>query len=172
MPGESPLPRSFPPTAVTARQREVLRLRALGTPVPEIARQLGGVTESAVWKLLKRALIAQAAELRSTEAFETSLALQMIRYELLLSKWFPRAMALDKDAADVALKLMSQIADVNGFKSIRIMPGDGKQAGTPAAPQILVTSVLQRLEQLSERFAIEAPPLAARADQDEEVHLP
>lgn len=172
MPGESPIPRSFPPTAVTARQREVLRLRAIGTPVPEIAQKLGGVTESAVWKLLKRALAAQAAELRSTGAFETALAMQMVRYELLLSKWFPRAMSLDKDAADIALKIMGQIADVNGFKSLRIVPDPGGTANTPAAPQTLVTAVLERLEQLSDRFAITPPALEAGAPETEEVQLP
>lgn len=172
MPGNSPVPRSFAPTAVTARQREVLRLRALGTPVPEIARQLGGVTESAVWKLLKRALAAQAAELRSMEAFELALALQMMRYELLLSKWFPRAMSLDKDAADVALKIMSQIADVNGFKSLRIVPGQGRTGEPPIAPQTLVTAVLERLEQLSDRFAVSAPAIEAGQSETEEVQLP
>lgn len=165
MPGKSPLPRSFPPTAVTARQREVIRLRALGTPVPEIARRLGGVTESAVWKLLKRALAAQAAELRTTEAFEAALALHVARYEMLLSPWMPKAIALDKDAADVVLKILSQIADVSGFKSIKLVPDTGP-ADRVSAPAAMIASVLDRLEQLHERH--NAPPATIDGETVEE----
>jgi hypothetical protein len=48
------LPRSFPATAVTARHQEVIRLRALATPVPEFAKQLQ-MTPGAVSKQLRRA---------------------------------------------------------------------------------------------------------------------
>lgn len=144
------LPRSFSPSATTARQREIIRLMALGVKMPEIARQLGNITESAARKLGRRALVAQAAELRSMAGFEVALALHMVRYEMLLSVWMPKAVAGDDKAADLVGKWLGQIADINGFKQVlKGAPGDGDDAPAPAD---LVAGVLDRLEQLHERL--------------------
>jgi hypothetical protein len=123
---------------------------ALGVSFPKIAQELGNITESAARKLGRRALISQAADLRSAESFSAALALHMVRYELLLSVWFPKAMAGDDKAADLVGKYMSQIGDIQGFKT---MPRDtGGGDGDEPASADLVKMALDRLEQLHERM--------------------
>jgi len=144
------LPRTWSPSQTTARQREIIRLMALGVPMPRIAEQLGNITESAARKLGRRALIAQAADLRATGSFEAALSLYMIRIEMLLSVWLPRALGGDEKAADLCGKYLSQVADVHGFKT---MPRDFGQGGDDSpADADLVAQVLDRLEQLHVRL--------------------
>lgn len=146
----SELPRSWSPSQTTARQREIIRLMALGVSFPRIAEELGNITESAARKLGRRALISQAADLRSAESFAAALALHMTRYELLLSVWFPKAMAGDDKAADLVGKYMSQIGDIQGFKTMPREFGNGD--GDEPASADLVKMALDRLEQLHERL--------------------
>lgn len=144
------LPRSWSPSQTTARQREIIRLMALGVSMPNIARQLGNITESAARKLGRRALIAQAAELRATGSFEEALALYLLRVEMLIAVWLPKALAGDEKGADLTHKYLSMVADVQGFKT---MPRDfGAGDGDQPAPADLVAGVLDRLEQLSQRL--------------------
>lgn len=162
----SDLPRTWSPSQTTARQREIIRLMALGVPMPEIAKKLGNITESAARKLGRRALISQAADLRATGSFEAALALYMIRIEMLLSVWLPKALAGDEKAADLASKYLSQVADVNGFKT---MPRDFGQNGDDGpAGDDLVAAVLDRLEQLSQRLNPAATIDGEVIDEEEE----
>lgn len=171
----SELPRSWSPSAVTARQREVLRLLCLGVKYPEIAKQLGNITESAARKLGRRALVAQARELRSMEGFETSLALHMLRYDMLFATWFPKAVAGDEKAAQLVGTWMGQIADINGFKQILKsdqLGGDDSPAGAD-----LVAGVLDRLEQLHARHfgggeVIDGEFLDKEDGEEDEIQLP
>lgn len=161
----SDLPRSWSPSQTTARQYEIIRLMALGVSMPEIARRLGNITESAARKLGRRALIAQAADLRATGSFEAGLALYLYRYEMLLAAWFPKAMAGDEKAADLVGKYLVQIGRVSGYENITRDPGSGDDDG-PASPD-LVQSALDRLEQLSQRLNPAAPTIEGEVIDDE-----
>lgn len=144
------LPRSWSPSQTTARQREIIRLMAIGVPMPKIAEQLGNITESAARKLGRRALIAQAEDLRAAGAWEAGLALYLTRYEMLLSVWLPKALAGDEKAADLCGKYLVQVGRVSGYEAIPREGGSGDDDG-PATPD-MVAAVLDRLEQLSERL--------------------
>lgn len=146
----SDLPRSWSPSQTTARQREIIRLMALGVTMPEIARRLGNITESAARKLGRRALIAQAADLRAAGSFDEALALYLIRVEMMLSTWLPKAFAGDEKAAEISHRYLSMVADVQGFKA---MPRDsGAGDADQPAPADLVAGALDRLEQLAQRL--------------------
>jgi hypothetical protein len=144
------LPRSWSPSQTTARQREIIRLMALGRTMPEIAKELGNITESAARKLGRRALIAQAEDLRAAGSWEASLALYLVRYEMLLAVWLPKALAGDEKAADLAGKYLVQVGRVSGFEAIPREPGSGDDDGPAGAD--MVAAVLDRLEQLHERL--------------------
>ena len=123
---------------------------ALGVNMPKIAQQLGNITESAARKLGRRALIAQAAELRAAGSFEAALALYLTQVNMLLSVWMPKALAGDEKGADLTHKYLSMVADVWGFKT---MPRDfGKGDDDGPADEDLVKAVLDRLEQLNQRL--------------------
>lgn len=135
--------------------------------MPQIAQELGNITESAARKLGRRALIAQAADLRATGSFEAALSLYMIRIEMLLAVWLPKALAGDEKAADLAAKYLSQVADVHGFKT---MPRDFGQNGDDGpASDDLVAAVLDRLEQLHQRLTPTATIDGEVVDDEEET---
>ena len=146
----SNLPRSWSPSQTTARQREIIRLMALGVPMHKIAAELGNITESAARKLGRRALIAQAEDLRSAGAYEAGLALYLTQYQMLLAVWLPKALAGDEKAADLCSKYLVQIGRVSGYEAIQRDPGDGDDDGPAGAD--MVAQVLDRLEQLHERL--------------------
>ena len=154
MAGKSPLPRSFSPSATTARQRKVIELLSLGKKVREIADEMGGITEDGVRKLMRRALTAQAADLRSADAFDRAAATYLIRHDALMESWFPLAIGRtpNKDAADVVLKLMNLFADVYGLKAaIKVEPVSAGEGGHARVEAEVVEVVLGRLQELSER---------------------
>lgn len=157
------LPRSWSPSQTTARQREIIRLMALGVPMPKIAQQLGNITESAARKLGRRALIAQANDLRAAGSFEQALALYLIRVEMMLSVWLPKGLAGDEKAAEIAHRYLSMVADVHGFKTMPRDFGNGNDDG-PAGDD-LVNAVLDRLEQLHQRLN---PTIEGEVIDDEE----
>jgi hypothetical protein len=144
------LPRSWSPSQTTARQREIIRLMALGVTMPEIARQLGNITESAARKLGRRALIAQADDLRAAGSYEAGLALYLTRYEMLLSVWLPKAVAGDEKAADLCGKYLVQVGRVSGYEALPREDTGGDDDGPAGAD--MVAAVLDRLEQLHERL--------------------
>lgn len=116
MPHTSPVPRSFSPTAVTARQRLAIELFAAGLKVPEIGRRLGGISDSGVRKLIRRALDRQAAALRADGAHERAAAQFWQWHGQLMTAWMPRALALDDKAADFVAKLLALYVDVKGLR--------------------------------------------------------
>lgn len=171
----SDLPRSWSPSATTARQMEVIRLLAIGVKYPAIAKQLGNITESAARKLGRRALVALAKDLRSMAGFESALALHMVRYDMLLAVWMPKALAGDDKAAQICGTYLGQIADINGFK--QILKADQLQGDDAPAPADLVAGVLDRLEQLHHRLnpggVIDGEVVDEQdEDADEEIQLP
>lgn len=171
MSGKSPLPRSFSPSATTARQRRVIELLSLGKKVREIAAEMGGITEDGVRKLMRRALTAQAADLRSADAFDRAAAIYLIRHDALMEAWYPAALARDKDAFDAVYKLMNLFAEINGLKApIKIEPvGAGEGAHARVGAEV-VEVVLGRLQELSERqrpAAIEGTATEAAAEESE-----
>lgn len=111
----SPVPRSFSKSATTARQRRAIELLANGYTAAQAGAELGGITENGVRKLWARALRAQAAELRESDAYERGLAITLLRLETMLTRWLPRANQLDKDAADIALRILGLIIRVCGY---------------------------------------------------------
>jgi hypothetical protein len=162
------LPRSWSPSQTTARQREIIRLMALGVTMPDIAKQLGNITESAARKLGRRALIAQADDLRAAGSWEAGLALYLTRYEMLLAVWLPKALAGDEKAADLAGKYLVQVGRVSGFESVprEYGPGDDSE---PAGAD-MVAAVLDRLEQLHER--LKPPTIDGEVVEQEEEGTP
>lgn len=112
--------------AVTARQRRVIELAALGTPIAEIAKLMGSVRVDTIQDLLDRALANQAEELRSEGAWERAYTLHVQRLDMLMSAWMPRAMAGDDKAADKVDKWLSHYERLQGL----------------AAPQKLETAVV------------------------------
>lgn len=153
MAGVSPLPRSFSPSATTARQRHCIELMSLGRTAAQIAAEMGGITENGARKLMKRALMGQAAELLSADAFARAAALYLLHHDAMMQAWFPRAVGThpDKDAADVALKLMNLFADVYGLKTINIQPLAPVEEGSGRVGADVVQVVLARLQELSDR---------------------
>jgi DNA-binding CsgD family transcriptional regulator len=167
MPGKSPLPRSFSPSATTARQRRVIELLANGKKAREIAHELGGITENGARKLMARALAAQARRLLSEEAFEQAAATYLGWHERLFEAWMPYAvgyvdgqtMKPDKDGADVVLKLMKQYADVYGLNApIRVQPVAADDPGAVRPEADIVTAVMTHLDELSERMGLIGGP--------------
>lgn len=161
MPGKSPVPRSFSRSATTARQRQAIDLLANGLTAKEAGRRLGGISENGVRKLWARALRAQAAEMRNSDAYERGLALILLRLETLLLPWLAKGIAGDKDGADVALRTLALIMRVCGYDSpatTRPQIGDGGDTaadtgpGQPLAPA-QVAGVLERLEDIGNRLS-------------------
>lgn len=150
MSGPSNLPRSWSPSAATARQRKVIELLAMGKQVPQIARELA-ITDNAVWKLMRRALANQAKDLQTPEGFDRAKALYLLHHDAMMATWFPRAVGThpDEKAADIVMKLMSLYADVSGLKApVKIEPvGDGVELARPE----VVALVLDRLDELAAR---------------------
>lgn len=160
----SPVPRAFSHSQTTARQRKVIDLLANGVKPVEIAKQLGGITENGVRKLIARALKAQAADLLSTGAFERAAGLYLLWNERLMAGWMPYALPRvhngetvppDKDAADVVIKLMKQFADVYGLNApIKVQPVDPATANAPRPEGEVVAAVMAHLDELSERMGL------------------
>lgn len=101
--------------AVTARQRRVIELAALGTPIAEIAKQMGSVRVDTIQDLLDRALANQAEELRSEGAWERAYALHIARLDALMAAWMPKALAGDDKAADKVDKWLTHLERVGGL---------------------------------------------------------
>ena len=157
----SPVPRSFSKSAMTARQRKAIDLLANGVTAVEAGRQLGGVSENGVRKLWNRALAAQAREMRSADAYERGLAALMIRLEAMLLKWLPRAHQLDKDAADICLRTFALMMRISGYdapNSTRPHAADDEPDDNQLAtagkvlPPEQIAGVLDRLETIARKI--------------------
>lgn len=135
MPHTSPVPRSFSPTATTARQRLAIELFASGLKVPEIGRQLGGISDSGVRKLIRRALDRQAAALRADGAHERAAAQFWQWHQQLMTAWMPRALALDDKAADFVAKLLALYVDVKGLRHRGVEAGSAAKGALPAGAE-------------------------------------
>tara|TARA_Y100000310_G_scaffold282378_1_gene303527 strand:- start:2411 stop:2947 length:537 start_codon:yes stop_codon:yes gene_type:complete len=99
---------------VTAEERryQMLQLTKGGFTEVEIAKTLD-VSPSLVHEGVKKVLADMAAKAEGT-ANEVR-ALQMERYNTLLSKWWPLAMAGGNlDATEMVLKILAQISRING----------------------------------------------------------
>lgn len=137
--------------AVTARQRRIIELAAMGIPIAEIARQMGSVRVDTAQDLLRRALAAQATQLREEGAWEAAYVLHMRRLDMLMEKWMPLALAGDEKAADKVDKWLTHYERVQGLAAPQRLeveatvdePGDGRAA--------LVAAVLSRLEDVKHR---------------------
>lgn len=160
MPSNSPVPRSFGRSATTARQRKAIDLLANGLTAKQAGAQLGGITENGVRKLWARALRAQAAEMRTSDAYERGLARIMLHLEALLATWLAKGIAGDKDGAEIALRTLALIMRVCGYDSpatTRPQVGDGGDPATDTGPGRpldagLVNAVLDRLETIGNRL--------------------
>lgn len=147
----SPVPRSFGRKATTARQRKAIDLLANGLTAEQAAQELGGITVNGVRKLWNRALAAQAADLRDADAYERGLTVVMLRLEKMLAAWMPKALALDKDAADIALRTIGLVMKVCGYDTQGSRPqrddgdGPGDNAGE-VLPESAIKAILDRLE--------------------------
>lgn len=108
------------------RERRALELLRDGATHQEIGDALG-ITKSSATTLIHRALAYRAENEGPT--VEAARSLHIARLEHMLSRWFPRAVGdyLDPEtgetshppdyrAADMSLKILSQIADVQGTK--------------------------------------------------------
>lgn len=179
MPGRSPVPRSFSKSATTARQRAAIDHLANGLTAKETGQRLGGISENGVRKLWARALRAQAASMRESDAYERGLALILLRLETLLLPWLAKGIAGDKDGADIALRTLALIMRVCGYddpKTTRPQVGDGGDTtaagpGQPLAPS-QVAGVLERLEDIGARLAEAAPQAAIEGHVVEEQPQP
>lgn len=147
----SPVPRSFGRKATTARQRKAIDLLANGLTAEQAAQELGGITVNGVRKLWNRALAAQAADLRDADAYERGLTVVMLRLEKMLAAWMPKALALDKDAADIALRTIGLVMKVCGYDTQGSRPqrDDGDVTSDSAGevlPESAIKAILDRLE--------------------------
>lgn len=129
--------------AVIERERRALELLRDGATHTEIGQALQ-ISRSAASNLIARAL-AHRAE-REGPTVEAARALHTMRLEKMLSRWYPRAVGeyLDPEtgesehppdfrAADMTLKIMGQLADVQGTRKIipmsRPPEGEGESSG-------------------------------------------
>ena len=140
--------------AVTARQRRVIELAALGTPIAEIAKLMGSVRVDTIQDLLGRALANQAEELRSEGAWERAYALHVQRLDMLMSVWMPKAIAGDDKAADKVDKLLTHYERLQGLAAPQrleaaVIVEDG--ADTRAT---VIAAVLARLDDVKIRQQI------------------
>ena len=140
--------------AVTARQRRVIELAALGTPIAEIAKLMGSVRVDTIQDLLGRALANQAEELRSEGAWERAYALHVQRLDMLMAVWMPKAIAGDDKAADKVDKLLTHYERLQGLAAPQrleaaVIVEDG--ADTRAT---VIAAVLARLDDVKIRQQI------------------
>ena len=140
--------------AVTARQRRVIELAALGTPIAEIAKLMGSVRVDTIQDLLGRALANQAEELRSEGAWERAYALHVQRLDMLMATWMPKAIDGDDKAADKVDKLLTHYERLQGLAAPQrleaaVVVEDG--ADTRAT---VIAAVLARLDDVKIRQQI------------------
>lgn len=144
------------PNAVTARQRRAIELRALGMPLDQIAKSLGGVRVDTIKELLDRALANQAAVLREEGAWEKAYVLHMHRLDMLMAAWMPRALAGDEKAADKVDKWLKHYEAVQGLAAPQkleaaVTVDDGAGVDGRAA---MIAAVLARLDDVKSRQQI------------------
>ena len=114
--------------AVIERERRALELLCAGATHSDIGRALE-ISRSAASNLISRALSHRAE--REGPAVEQARTLHTMRLENLLARWYPRATGdwmdpetgesshePDYRAADMTLKILSQLADIQGTKKI------------------------------------------------------
>lgn len=112
--------------AVIERERRALELLRDGLTHQEIAHDLG-ISRSGATMLIQRALAYRAE--REGPAVEEARTIHTMRLEKLLVRWYPRAVGdwydeetgksqhePDYRAAEMTLKILSQMADIQGTK--------------------------------------------------------
>lgn len=112
--------------AVIERERRALELLRDGLSHRDIAQELG-MSPSGTTELIQRALAYRAE--REGPAVEQARTIHQMRLEKMLQRWYPRAVGdwydeetgrsqhpPDYRAADMTLKILGQLADIQGTK--------------------------------------------------------
>lgn len=139
--------------AVTARQRLVIELAALGMPLDQMAKRLGSVRVDTVQDLLRRALAAQAEHLREEGAWEAAYVLHMRRLDMLMEKWMPLALAGDEKAADKVDKWLTHYERVQGLAAPERLQVETtvEERDHDAARAAVLMSLMARSRDIQER---------------------
>jgi hypothetical protein len=142
------------PRMVTARQRQIIELAALGTPLEQIAKVMGSIRIDSVRRLLDRALAAQAETLREDGAWERAYVLQTTRLDMLMATWMPKALAGDDKAATMVDKWLTHYERLQGLAAPQRLEAAVTVDDASAGRASVIEAVLARLDDVKMRQQI------------------